>query len=991
MPPDPKVAAPVKEAPRPVATPDIADKRSGPAIAGLSPAVGVMSLAPGLGQPSGAAGSQRLAREISTVPPGRDPRQPAPSLARVTELLTGVRDVLQAVVSVGNAIPTTSDDLQNAKAHLNLAIADLRAELAATTELAAMAAPGHQIDPKHEVSPEVDRYLDVYIIPGQPVPAPTVLATRTTQLERGLRLALMVQAKADQLVELAKAVGDPDIARAYHDLLARYLDLFVLPQQRSFTDLAFLNSFFANPAVVECYAIAAVIRVQHPALVSALILNVWSEEGIFKHAHEQTSKKLSELRAWPEKTGTMPRSSQDSGYRPTARDNRQMIVDLAECRVRIAVLTIWTSLERLRTQLASAMYAGTSLNPFAVQARPRWETTIKQTELALDRELQDDKHNGIEERSKQWVATVEGLRAEILPAVATRKVIAGVLEQVPLMVVTAGTATAVGAWIGASARASLVLTAIGEGATATALSTLAHLPSGKVTIGGTALELVNNVFFAGIGRVLAGSGSATVGELSATRRALQTGRLVAVPVTLAGMQTAVQAIEARAKHDGGETNATQLFTINLLTNLLGMLFGAAFHSEGKGITSEQLAQRLGIDVAAARECLALADRYSKLEVRLGLSRGRMSAAELAAWRDETLTLLDDLETHLPRLARALGRGLSPEQVTASIGKFRARVLAMRPDDHGVIALPEYTEGLHATDDNTTWVADEHTNPAALARLKSSMGAEHIVTDLPAKAGWRAVDGTGRTVLQVLTGSRAVAGLLPPSLEALAGSDEWAMAGAEAVRDQSDVPALREKLAMQSVGEAGAARVRALLRAAGQLARSAQQGTIQTILLAEAANDPVAATGLVGLATRFGPSHRTALARIVAALPTENVSPFLRAVADPKLGGLPVEFYQALARNRPACELVSRYGGEVLMRVVRMQGDRGIDMGTRLARARVDVERVLTGPGSGRWTRLSGRGLRPVPASSPSPTTPNGASIAQRPKSTHVTTCPPDHR
>jgi len=122
----------------------------------------------------------------------------------------------------------------------------------------------------------------------------------------------------------------------------------------------------------------------------------------------------------------------------------------------------------------------------------------------------------------------------------------------------------------------------------------------------------------------------------------------------------------------------------------------------------------------------------------------------------------------------------------------------------------------------------------------------------------------------------------------------------------------------------------------------------------AMQDGRAEAGLRRLANTFPPRYKTALARLLAAVPPENMGSFLRAVGDPVLGGQPVTFYQALGRNAAACRLAETYGGQVLLDVVGLQ--RGSTQGVRMARSRADVDRVVkaldkaaTEPGTGTGT------------------------------------------
>ncbi|TDW77122.1 eCIS core domain-containing protein [Kribbella pratensis] len=108
----------------------------------------------------------------------------------------------------------------------------------------------------------------------------------------------------------------------------------------------------------------------------------------------------------------------------------------------------------------------------------------------------------------------------------------------------------------------------------------------------------------------------------------------------------------------------------------------------------------------------------------------------------------------------------------------------------------------------------------------------------------------------------------------------------------------------------------------------------------AMQDGRAEAGLRRLAGTFTTLRPTALARVIASVPPENMGSFLRAMADPMMGGQPVQFYQALGRNAAACRLVETYGGKVLFDILPLQ--RGTSQSVRMSRARADVDRVLAG-------------------------------------------------
>ena len=162
----------------------------------------------------------------------------------------------------------------------------------------------------------------------------------------------------------------------------------------------------------------------------------------------------------------------------------------------------------------------------------------------------------------------------------------------------------------------------------------------------------------------------------------------------------------------------------------------------------------------------------------------------------------------------------------------------------------------------------------------------------------------------------------------------------------------------------------------EAAATAETGTDAAAAAIDAAlSDPSAEAGLNRLATQFGPRYPVDLASILVCVYPPGMLGALRAFGDPALTGMPVGFYQALARNPVAQLLVNRFGGRFLLHLVNLRPERTPAL--RLSRSAPDIERVWLGltlrygrteqqiaelaartgglPPSAAWTRCSGLG------------------------------------
>ncbi len=267
---------------------------------------------------------------------------------------------------------------------------------------------------------------------------------------------------------------------------------------------------------------------------------------------------------------------------------------------------------------------------------------------------------------------------------------------------------------------------------------------------------------------------------------------------------------------------------------------------------------------------------------------------------------------------------------------------------------EVTVDLRASGDPNTWTIAPGTADAVVATL----AAKEIPVATGDVGGQRVVEATiaGRGTIDLVERTAPAEPAVPvatPVLDAMVAKDATAAAGLGAIRAQSAVPDLAARLEARAA--AGDTRVvRLVLDAARRLATARRSksapapGSDEALVAFEAARnhalaldaalaDPAAEAGLRKL---MGFGYRTGHGRVLAAAAPDDVAPFLRALADPGLGRAPAEFYEGLARSRPAISLAARYGGRVLLRVIHLQGA-DVPPELQVSRAWLDIDRVLT--------------------------------------------------
>jgi hypothetical protein len=415
------------------------------------------------------------------------------------------------------------------------------------------------------------------------------------------------------------------------------------------------------------------------------------------------------------------------------------------------------------------------------------------------------------------------------------------VAEIPFLFVAGATVLRVGLWVSRITSGSRLLIALAEGATMTVLNFAANPPgaSGRPsTAAGWVGQLAVNTALAFFGQLFFQGAGFAADRLAQGRGALiQLGARVAVPITgITALQTAAQAVQERVRQQGSETNYTELFTLNLLLNGIGILLGAATlppapatggaalatrpGSAPARLTPAELAQQAGIPEEVARQLLEIGARrdaynQSVATIEEAARRGTLTEPQFEAMRQQARELIDFLESRLPAIAAQMGsRNVSASSIAASIAAARARINGMSYSAHPTVValLPEATPGLTQVGQSDTWVYPREQPPSRLPALRSDyVRRGHSVRVLPG-GGWEALPTANSTGARILPVSSSALGTIAPSIDILAAGPQ-AQAGLAQIRAQSRVtPALLEAdLAAAATGAPARRAVTAVLQ------------------------------------------------------------------------------------------------------------------------------------------------------------------------------------
>lgn len=757
-------------------------------------------------------------------------------------------EALEAFIAELETVPDQTASFIRELANLRLALADIRSERAATQRFVEQPLPrARRGGTDEQPAPEtVDAQVrQIYFARG--VVNTSNITIRRGQLERGITLVETIRLRVLNLINGIPADASAATRSVALDVASYYMQVATMLEDDARVQLAFLDTYYQDETVLQLYAVVRHAQLSRSDIVhNVRLLQEYAGTAITAQSspwipgpfptpnltgdrpvvntQRQSMALRDDIYRYVDLIGDPPRRVEAIHARPTAAYAANLSAQLAHLNALIAVLALWIPVEQMEEELGRSLYAGTSLIP-GEDDRTRWFREIQALEDAFTREASQTQHTDLQTRVDGWEPRVQRLVRDIPPELRRRQIMAAVAEQIPFLIVGGGIAGGVGRFVGLVTRGSRWLIALAEGVTLTALGALATPRASQPTsVGGWALQLAANVAWARIGRALFEAGAAAAQGMSSTRNVLaRVGvQVVAPTVAIASMQTLVQAIEAQAQAAGGETNITELLTVNLIMNALGVLTGAAMnvHASGSGArpTAAQLARRANITEEAAQRWLDLAQRSDSFAENMQrlqqLARaGTLTPEQFEAMKVQGRALADEVERVLPGLSETLGLGQTPEQISGAMNAFRQRLasLTYTPRPRVTALLPEYTQGL-ARANEATFFYDAANPPRQLAALRQAfVNRGYTVRDRPG-GGFEVLDAGGRRVAQILPAGRGAIAALPRSLSEEARGPQ-AQEGLARVRAQT-ADSLLESLLAQAAARDPASVV-PVLRALGR--------------------------------------------------------------------------------------------------------------------------------------------------------------------------------
>lgn len=684
-----------------------------------------------------------------------------------------------------------------------------------------------------------------------------------------LALVDLVLPRVKELSQAAEDLG-PDaplqMREAFHIVAGYYLDL--IPRASSntvFEEVTFLDTFYQDPRIIQGYGLWAYIRAELPDLYENLLLGAEGGEHTFaldktlkgddprisdttirdffdkglqgKRAGEIaiTVNAVRDLKKAEEGVGTLPAHLGEVRRMPDPEVNAGLARMLMDVQVRVAILRLWQPIDPLRGLLHSQNNAGQSLFSFSKSDRTEWLEEMVRLEGEFADELREGDHPNIGDRIDAWQKRVLALVDKIPPEVRQKKIIAAIVEQIPFMFVAGATAARMGLWVRAATQ-SKWLAALAEGATMTlfsAASIPANAPNRPQGALGWTANLAVNVLFARVGRLFFEVGD-KASHLAFTRSLIASfGTRIVIPtVSLTALQTGVQLVEAKIHDTGGETSFTELMTINLVLNGIGMAVGAATVAPSRPggaapppgstalakPTAADLARQLNVPTAEALLLLEVAARLDDFKASVAAlneaaARGKLTRAQFDAFKKQGLDLADFLEARLGPLAKAGAFGATtPAQAKAFLDTARARLNGMTWETGTKVQalLPEGTPGLVRVGEGQQWVYDRARPPRRLDALRADYEKRgNTVRALPS-GGWEAADSKGLVLARVIPVSQQAVQALSKSVADVA-KGPLAKEGLTRLRSQTAIPAnLLEAQLQQALsapgGEAAVPRV-----------------------------------------------------------------------------------------------------------------------------------------------------------------------------------------
>ncbi|MES1240579.1 MAG: hypothetical protein ABUT39_03075, partial [Acidobacteriota bacterium] len=691
-----------------------------------------------------------------------------------------------------------------------------------------------------------------YVIDDQPSARGLAMLERVES--NTVALIELVQPRVAELSKTAEDLGadaPAEIREAFHTVAGYYLDLVPSAFLDSvFTSITFLDTFYQDPRLIQGYGLWAYIRAQLPDLYDNLtraatggdydfllekdlkaddpqidsgrILDYSKRglQGIRTAEIGRTVNAIRQLKSGEERIGKLPASLDEVRNLPDTESNAALARLFMDVQVRVAIHRLWQPIQPLRELLYSQNNAGQSLLPFSADDRQAWLDELVGLEGEFADELKLGDHDGIGDKVDGWQKRVQVLIDKIPPEVRQKKIIAAIVAQIPFMFAAGATAARMGLWVRA-ATSSKWLAALAEGATMTlfsAASIPANAPNRPQTVLGWTANLAVNVLLARVGRAFFEVGDAAA-KVAFTRSLIASfsARIVVPTVSLTALQTGVQLIEAKIEGTGGETSFTELLTLNLALNGIGMALGAvtalpetpasgapaASGSGGSGgsggaivkASAADLAKTLKIPAADAQLLLDVAARLGDFQAAVAslneaAAKGTLTRAQFEAFRKQGLDLADFLEVRVGPLAKAGAFGATtPDQAKAFLDLVRARINGMTWEAGGKVTalLPEGTKGLVRVGEAPQWVYDRNSPPKGLAALRADYEKRgNTIRALPS-GGWEAADGKGNVLAQVTPASPQAVKALSKTVADVA-KGPLTKQGLTKVRAQTGVPA-----------------------------------------------------------------------------------------------------------------------------------------------------------------------------------------------------------
>jgi hypothetical protein len=719
-------------------------------------------------------------------------------------------------------------------------------------------------------------------------PNAQAIAESEDHLRLLLLLAPIVRERTTDLVgRLARLKGSDqaDLRDVTLDLISYYLEAVLLDNADAAERIAFLDSFYADQRRVALYAVLRSVRKGFEDDIAPNLSQLyfdstapvvtespgpggtheWRIEAppntgastLLESASETARNRAGRLGSWlydsysvfayrQQQGGSvyeLPRSRSEVIKIPDPDLAAAISAEFLQLQIELPVLVLWRDLQDLLDAVATS-----DPQPGSPGDRTQWDNEILELIEKLAAELRRRDHEDFIRNSEALYQRAEDLHSKIYRATRRARMLRALGEQIPFLIVGGITSAAVGAWVLRATAGSRWLALLAEGATLTLFNGITAPASQRPgSVSGWIAQFGENVLLARLGQVVGAFLKGGRGMVTIRRLVLSVGGTLAANTLI---QTTVQAIDQKAKGQGGESSFTEMLSINLVMNVIASFFGAAVHGKGRAASEEnflaldkpsqmtELKTAWKITDAAAERWLNLKQRSEQFQQRYerigrAAREGKLTREEFDAFRDDGLDLANQLKQNLD-LVEITGDPQTRQDVAASIDNLIDSLKHL--EYSAAVRRPlELTTGFRQVGDGPTYTYD----PAALSEervqglLQDAYGKDPdlSLSKLPG-GGWEARNRGGRIVFQALPAGPRIAGLLPTSIEAIAeagapaqdpdlpGVDfaqgPKALEGLARVRSQPHAPELESVLA--DAGQGGGANRRAIVRLLQLVAR-----------------------------------------------------------------------------------------------------------------------------------------------------------------------------